>query len=61
MRIKNLLEERASQSRYGRAVLHVACAILGGHWSWHLGFVVRDLPFRQRACAVVGGAREVAP
>jgi hypothetical protein len=29
MKIKSLLEERASQSRYGRAVLHVAYAILG--------------------------------
>lgn len=31
------------QTRWGRALLHLAAALRAGHWSWHAAGIIREL------------------
>jgi hypothetical protein len=31
------------QTRWGRALLHLAAALRAGHWRWHLAGIIREL------------------
>ena len=31
------------QTRWGRALLHLAATFRAGHWRWHLGGIIREL------------------
>jgi len=43
-----------TQRRWGRACLHLAVAVRGGHWRWHLGFIRREMPLVPRLPAPAG-------
>jgi hypothetical protein len=40
------------QTRWGRALLHLAAALRAGHWSWHLAGIMRELSDRE--CGMLG-------
>jgi len=33
-----------SQTRWGRACLHMMAALHAGHWRWHLAGIGREMP-----------------
>ena len=37
-----------SNKSWGRSCLHLAAALRGGHWRWHLAGIRREIQFKKR-------------